>query len=140
MVTSRRGILLPRRRNLAGESIKNFRLLSTKPCILGNVIFESYPTKIFVTILLLSTASLRVGRWKSRSALLEEEVPKRSGGIAPPELEVMNLGCDVRRSVHSSFRLVCLFIINQFPFMGWPSNTSTTIQLLLQNATLISFV
>ena len=30
LVTSRRGILLPRRRNFAGESIKNFRLLSTK--------------------------------------------------------------------------------------------------------------
>ena len=30
------------------------------------------------------------GRWESRSALLEEEVPKRSGGSAPPELEVVN--------------------------------------------------
>ena len=52
MVTSRRGILLPRKWNLAGESIKNFRLLSTKRCILGNVIFKSYPTKIFVTLCL----------------------------------------------------------------------------------------
>ena len=44
-----------------------------------------------VPLLILSTASLfQVGRWKSRSALLEEEVPKRSGGSAPPELEVMN--------------------------------------------------
>ena len=44
-----------------------------------------------VAMLLLSTASLfQVGRWKSRSALLEEEVPKRSGGSTPPELEVVN--------------------------------------------------
>ena len=43
------------------------------------------------TTLLLSTASLfHVGRWKSRGAVLEREVPKRSDGSAPPELEVMN--------------------------------------------------
>ena len=46
-----------------------------------------------VAILLLSTASLfHVGKWKSRSALLEREVPERlfGTGSAPLELEVMN--------------------------------------------------
>ena len=37
MVTSRRRILLPRRWNFAGESIKNLHLLSIKLYILGNV-------------------------------------------------------------------------------------------------------
>ena len=47
--------------------------------------------KTMTTMLLLSTTSLfQVGRWKSRSALLEREVPKRSDGSAPPGLEVMN--------------------------------------------------
>ena len=47
--------------------------------------------KFMVAMLLLSTTSLfHVGRWKSRSALLEREVPKRLGGSTPPELEVMN--------------------------------------------------
>ena len=43
-----------------------------------------------VAMLLLSTTSLfQVSRWKSRSALLEREVRKRSDS-APPELEVKN--------------------------------------------------
>ena len=50
LVTSRRRILLPRRHNFAGESIKNFHLLSTKLYILGNVIFLSVSKKKFVTL------------------------------------------------------------------------------------------
>ena len=45
LVTFRRRILLPRRGNFAGESIKNFGLLSTKLYILGNIIFLNVPTK-----------------------------------------------------------------------------------------------
>ena len=52
-------------------------------------IFHVRMQENLAAMLLLSTASLfHVGRWKSRS--LEREVPKRSDGSAPPELEAMN--------------------------------------------------
>ena len=48
--TSRKSIFLPRRRNFAGESIKNFRLLSTKLYTVGNIISGSDLTKLLVTL------------------------------------------------------------------------------------------
>ena len=41
----------------------------------------------------LSASLFHVVRWKSRSALLGTEVPKRLDGSTPPEFEVMNLSC-----------------------------------------------
>ena len=52
LVTSRRRILLPRKRNFDGKLIKNLGLLYTKLYILGIVVFLSVPTKNIFDIIM----------------------------------------------------------------------------------------